>query len=596
MIGPVLHQELLLGSRRNKLHILRWIYAGWLVVYLVSMFLYFLMADTARCMELRMAGREAFSASAPLVVGCWFADSFVTQQLILLMVITPPFVAGAVTDEKRRGTLQYLLLTDMESRHIILGKLVGRVALLGLVMLTGLPLFAVCAGFGGIDFVPVVVTGAALVMPIVGLASATLLASVWCRQTRDAVLAVYVVGIVLIGLVLLVGGPLEYLNPLFVHAPAWQPTGNRDLAETGTRLLYSALAWGSISAVCLGLAIARLRAAYIREIESVRPTKTPWYAVDRVPVNDEPIRWRERHVEGLAPFYLLRRIPTWFAITSVALLTTASSLAILYFNLPKSSTPDAILRALLSLNLARLLALLPDASEWFLAQAVVAMLVASFFVGVRLSGAITSEREKQTWEAVLLTPLSARLIIRGKLWGVLGASMWYMLAYAAPAVIFSALSGPAAVIFTLLGLAVTCLVMYFIGATGLYCSATCKSSWRALFMTMAVAYVGGLVLYVVTSPVMAIIAFFLWVALQLMDYALGTTAGRTIGNNAAFFPIFIVSSWIGLAVIFFWLAKLFLDRSLRWIADRERTRHWHDEPIYRRSGRGREIPRLTHDY
>ncbi len=32
MVGAVLHQEWLLGSRRNRLYLFRWIYAGWLIV------------------------------------------------------------------------------------------------------------------------------------------------------------------------------------------------------------------------------------------------------------------------------------------------------------------------------------------------------------------------------------------------------------------------------------------------------------------------------------------------------------------------------------------------------------------------------------
>src|SRR5258707_10352712 len=32
MVGPVLHQEMLLGTRRNRLYVFRWIYAGWLLL------------------------------------------------------------------------------------------------------------------------------------------------------------------------------------------------------------------------------------------------------------------------------------------------------------------------------------------------------------------------------------------------------------------------------------------------------------------------------------------------------------------------------------------------------------------------------------
>src|SRR5437660_586774 len=34
MVGPVLFQELLLGSRRNRLYVLRWCYGGWLLLQL----------------------------------------------------------------------------------------------------------------------------------------------------------------------------------------------------------------------------------------------------------------------------------------------------------------------------------------------------------------------------------------------------------------------------------------------------------------------------------------------------------------------------------------------------------------------------------
>ena len=62
-------------------------------------------------------------------------------------------------------------------------------------------------------------------------------------------------------------------------------------------------------------------------------------------------------------------------------------------------------------------------------------------------------------------------MIHGKLWGVTGASYWYLLAYGAPAVMLSVLGGVLAFFWTLLWLGVTVLAMYFVGAAGLYCSA-----------------------------------------------------------------------------------------------------------------------------
>jgi ABC-type transport system involved in multi-copper enzyme maturation permease subunit len=504
--------------------------------------------------------------------------------VLILLLITPAFVAGAITDEKRRGTLQYLLLTDLEARHIILGKLMGRFAQVILVLLGGLPLFALLAGFGGVEPISLLFLLVGLILPVFGLCSVTLLASVWCRQTRDAVLGLYVV-VVLAGLVvLLVGGPLRYLDPIFVLQPAWGPAGSHDLAEAGRRLAFGSIAWGIVGMVGIGLAIARLRPVHVRELESVRQTATHWFAAEREPIDEEPVHWRERHVEGLAPNASFRRVPQWLAITLIASATTLSSLAILYFSLAPGVTVSDVVRSLLNLNVRKVAESLHEASTLFLLQSIVVMLLASLVVGIRCSGAVTAERERQTWEALLLTPLSAKSIIRGKMWGIMGASYWYLLAYAAPAVALSALGGPLALAYTVLWLGAAILAMYFIGAAGLWCSVRATDSWRSLLHTMAVGYVGGLSIYAVTSPIIFILAGILLLMIAFIDLFLQTgVAMMCLRNGAYFFRVFSITSSIALALIFWLLAKMFLARAQRWVADRDRTRHWYDEPYYRRS-------------
>jgi ABC-type transport system involved in multi-copper enzyme maturation permease subunit len=220
------------------------------------------------------------------------------------------------------------------------------------------------------------------------------------------------------------------------------------------------------------------------------------------------------------------------------------------------------------------------------------MLLLSLVVGIRCSGAVTAEREKQTWEAVLLTPMTAKQIVQGKMWGVMGASYWYLLAYAAPAVSLSALSGPLGFAYTVLWLAATVLAMYFIGAAGLWCSVRAPNSWRSLLNTVLLGYLGGLAIYAVTSPIIGILAGMLLLVLAVIDLFAGTAlAPMAYSNQANFLRVFAVSSAIGLAVIFLLAARLFLYRTQRHIADRDRTRHWHDEPYYRRARRDREPDR-----
>src|SRR5262249_2360617 len=159
--------------------------------------------------------------ATPVVAG-WFVQTFIVQQLILLILITPVLTAGAVTDEKTRGTLQYLLTTDLLSWHIILGKLLRRLAQLAIPALRGPPLLScvgTCAAGPPLALRCMV---AVSVLPLLALGSASILASVWCRQTRDAVLGLYAAATVAFLLLWFAGGGLfNYFNPLFVLQPGW---------------------------------------------------------------------------------------------------------------------------------------------------------------------------------------------------------------------------------------------------------------------------------------------------------------------------------------------------------------------------------------
>jgi hypothetical protein len=348
--------------------------------------------------------------------------------------------------------------------------------------------------------------------------------------------------------------------------------------------------WGGLGGICLGLATWQLRPAYIRELQGGGPRSTRWYQAGWPVVDDRPVFWRERNVEGLAPTPWLRRIPRWLGIVVIALATTISSTTILLVSLPARVGLGTLLDSLLQLRLARFVTLLPDASTGFLLQSLLVMLLASLVVGIRCSGAVSGERERGTWEALLLTPLSAKELIRGKLWGIMGASYWYLLAYAAPAIVLSVFGGLFALLWTILWLMVTVLAMYFIGAAGLWASTNSSNSWIALVKTVGLGYVGGACIYVVASPGILFLFFLLAFVLFLID-----KVAQTHLVNLAFksFDLFFVASCIGLGLLFWGSAYLLLNRAQRWVADRERTRHWYDEPIYRKPRRLRRPAKVV---
>jgi ABC-type transport system involved in multi-copper enzyme maturation permease subunit len=572
MVGPVLAQELMLGSRRGWQHIFRRIYTGWLILQLLIFYwLYLIQAN--------VIGRFFFAG--PIVPGvasefaAKFLETLVWQQFILLALVTPAITAGAITDEKSRGTLQYLLAADLTSLEIILGKLFGRLSQVAILALAVLPLLCFVGVFGGASLTLVVAFLAVMVMPVVALAAASLLASVWSRQTRDAVLGIYICAIAVV-LLLWVTGMLQVLNPMHALDAAWGEDG--DPRELFKRLLISSFAWGVVAAACAGLAAWRLRPAYLRQLQGEgRPRKVRWWRARRAAVPDEPIRWKERHVDGIAPLASLRRIPRWLGVLLILVLTVASSLGILVTHMQNAVSLTTFGNIVANLDLAALVNLFDPAGEAFFAQAFVALLIVTLLVGVRCSGAITGERERQTWEALLLTPLPVRHLIRGKLLGIVGASTPYVLAYAIPAILLSLLGGIQAIVQTVLCFAVTWLAMGFMGAAGLWCSARFKSSWRSLLGTAGIGYGAAFVVFIVAYSLAGVVFLAILVTLALIDLAYGMN-GKLPSGFMSMAGVFRIA--VQLVLVFLLLAAtwLFLRSTQRYIATRERIRHWKEEP------------------
>jgi ABC-type transport system involved in multi-copper enzyme maturation permease subunit len=592
MLGPVLSLELLLGSRRTRAYVFRWMYAGLLLIEVLGLcFLYFVERAT-----LTRTGQAEHFFLIPYL-SQHFVPLFVTQQTILLLLAVPVLTAGAVTEEKTTGTLQHLLTTDLVAVEIIVGKLLARLLQTVLIMMAGLPLLAFLGALGGY-LEPLTLLGifAALVMPLLGLAAASLLASVWFKQSREAVLALYAAGAVGYLLVWAAGSwlganPLSYLDPAFLLEPVWGGTGASGWAEFLTRTLWAGLAWGSLTVICLVLAAWRLRPAYHRQLEQAGRKKPPrWWHAHRPPLSDNPITWRERHVEGLAPSRLLRQVPSWLALLVIFVGTIGVGLTFLYWDLQARSPlvgRDCVAAAVTALASFDILGLAeaispadasPEMASWFVGFSVAAMLAASLAVGIRCSGVITGEREQKTWEALLLTPLPAKKIIDGKLWGVVGASYLYLLAYAAPLLALALLGGRLCFGETALWVGFTWLAMAFVGATGVWCSMRAKSSWRSLLGTLGIGYVGAGVVYAVMVPYLLPLAGLVALGLGLLLWFVDRMLGTDVSTAGAVAPVpllvsgFRIASCLALAGLCALLTFLFRIDAIKWITMRERTR------------------------
>jgi ABC-type transport system involved in multi-copper enzyme maturation permease subunit len=574
VVGAVFHQELLLSSRRTRQFVFRWLYAAWLVVQVIGLYV---MSLFAYQMTLLLYQREI---DKTILVANDFTHTFLIQLFILLALATPVFTAGAITDEKSRGTLQYLLTTELTSWDIVLGKWLARTFQVGVLFLTGLPLFCFLGVFGGLRLVTLFGLAVVTVMAVLAIGAASVLASVWSKRTRDAVLGLFLVATIAFIVDWSLGSPvLSRLSPFYALEPGW--TGE-SLASMAGRLLLVGLIWGGSTVLCLILAAWGLRPVYLRQLqEQSRPRKERWWRARRAAIGADPIRWKEDQVEGLAPLPVLRDIPSWMGIVFVFLVTVISSLAILWNHRPAELTKEELTRLVRTGQFAELggwFSKFAPADDSFMILAVVTIFLASLVVGIRCSGTVSGEREKQTWEALLLTPLATQMLVRGKLRGIMRASYPYLRAYAIPAVGLSILGGVAAFAWTVIALPVTWLAMYYVGAAGIWCSVYSKTSWRSLLGTLGFGYVGGFLLFVITSPVMFMMSAVLFIFLQLLDQFLGTRATGVVGFGQ-FHKAFFISACLTLAGTFFGAAKFFLSQAEKRVADLERTRHWRDEPV-----------------
>jgi hypothetical protein len=202
-------------------------------------------------------------------------------------------------------------------------------------------------------------------------------------------------------------------------APVLPQDARRDLGAC----LAIAAALAAITAISLTLATWRLRPVVAAELSG--RARRGSLGDTRPAPGDSPLRWKERYVGELGYLSFLRAVPSSLKLGAVALLGLWQEV---------------------------------DYDPWKpMIQGMVFLVTVGVLTGIRCSGVVTGEREKETWSSLLLTPLEPRQILRGKLWGDVEA--------------------PFVTLF--FGLCAWGLV-YYLGANGIRASVRGPSSWMSL--------------------------------------------------------------------------------------------------------------------
>jgi len=416
LFGPVLFYDMIRIARRGRYFGLRCLYAGVLLFFLLIVYLE--TAQTQRGLTTtQQAGRLAEN----------YFETFMIVQTLAVLLLTPAYVAGSVADEKVRKTLEFLLATDLRNREIVLSKLGARLANLALFVMTGLPILSLLQFLGGVDPNLVLAGFAGTGVTMLGLAGLSIAFSVTFRRPRDAITMTYLTTITYLVLSLVayfgklaswsvLSEPIWFGkdaatvsdvvdvfnagNPFLTLPAIGSASQAGTLATVVPQVLASySLFHGILAASCTVLAVFRLRRVALRQASRSKSTKSR-ELLRRPEVGNQPMLWKELFVEGGLRFNLL----TALILAILLIVSLLPGFWILVNWLLEPGQRQGI-------------------PWWTLAREMnVYVRTAGSGVGcllllavaVRAASSISSERDRQTFDALLTTPLDSDSILWSK--------------------------------------------------------------------------------------------------------------------------------------------------------------------------------------
>lgn len=138
-IGPVFTREAVITPRRSRLYVIRTVYAISLFVLMCTAWLVLLGTQIVRDLgDMARFGSILFQILAPL-------------QLALILFMSATQAVSAVAQEKDRKTMILLLMTRMTNSELVLGKLTASLLHIAVLLATGLPIFMFISLFGGVS-------------------------------------------------------------------------------------------------------------------------------------------------------------------------------------------------------------------------------------------------------------------------------------------------------------------------------------------------------------------------------------------------------------------------------------------------------------
>ncbi len=418
MLGPIFMRELVTVPRRD----------GHFLTRMAVLVLLLVLGITAWQAGVGFQANATLGETAQFGLLLFQIIAFV--ELTLLLFFAALSAANAVAQEKDRRTFVLLLLTDMRDYEIVLGKMLGSLLPILILFLVTLPVLSMLLLLGGISAWQV--GQAALVMAATALAAGSLggLIALWRERTFQSlalavlVLVLYLCVVQGIGLLGRVIPGIDWvtvsawLDPFRAMQTVLEPPQRSSGLAPAYGFCLVMLGW---SMLLNGIGVARLRVwnpSGEPIMQRDQPSEAEQEQIEREKAHaapgelrtvwENPILWREI----LTQAYGKRPILVKVAYAVVLAL-------IVYFAVDLLTTRPAFVAAY---------GLVP------------VMILSLLLVAAQAVTAITSERDGRSLDLLLVTDLTPREFVFGKIGGVLYNTKEFLL----PPIlltIFYALSG-----------------------------------------------------------------------------------------------------------------------------------------------------------
>jgi ABC-type transport system involved in multi-copper enzyme maturation permease subunit len=420
LLGPIFVRESLTLPRRARHYLVRAAYIALLWVLGLTAW------------QVTVGWNQTATLGDNSRFGLLLFQVFTSVQLVLLPFFAALSAASAISQEKDRRTFVLLLLTDLRSYEIVLGKLLGSFLQIGVLLLAMVPVLGFITLLGGVA--PEQVAQATLVLAATALAAGAAgnLVALWREKTFQALALTVLLLVLYLCLVRAVPAIAAWIMGLRGYGAqgvetlqSWLDpvTALQSVLEPGLQGATAVAPAYGFAAVMVTLCVV-LAGWGILRLRAWNPSGEPIMQRERPEEEEEkdrakahaapgalrevwanPILWREIRTRAYGRRPLLVKAAYVLVLALICYYALAPVFA--------AESPAAL----------RGQEIIPAAAKGLVPVAVLSLLLLS----AQAVTAITSERDGGALDLLLVTDLTPKEFIFGKLWGILYNAKEYLL-------------------------------------------------------------------------------------------------------------------------------------------------------------------------